>query len=153
MALKITKKILKMSSQEVILGVVFVIYFILGYPVPEPLAEMLDSGAGKFVVVVIAIMLFLAVNPIIGVLGVLVALDLLRKSGEATGTTAMAKYSPSEQQKAQDLNKFNQFPYTLEQEMVSIRTLKQDVSPSPAAYKPVLENDHNASPVNAMDVI
>jgi hypothetical protein len=150
MAFKITKKILKMSSQEVFLGVLFVIYFVLGYPVPEPLADMLDSVLGKIMVVVIAIILFLAVNPIVGVLGVLVALDLLRKAGEATGSTAMAKYSPSEQQKAQDLNKFNQFPYTLEQEMVSIRTLKQDASPSPALYKPVLEDDHNASPVTLM---
>jgi len=150
MAFKITKKILKMSSQEVFLGVLFVIYFVLGYPVPEPLADMLDSVSGKIMVVVIAIILFLAVNPIVGVLGVLVALDLLRKAGEATGSTAMAKYSPSEQQKAQDLNKFNQFPYTLEQEMVSIRTLKQDASPSPALYKPVLEDDHNASPVTLM---
>ncbi len=150
MAFKITKKILKMSSQEVFLGVLFVIYFVLGYPVPEPLADMLDSVSGKIMVVVIAIILFLAVNPIVGVLGVLVALDLLRKAGEATGSTAMAKYSPSEQQKAQDLNKFNQFPYTLEQEMVSIRTLKQDASPSPALYKPVLEDDHNASPVTSM---
>ena len=139
-----------MSSQEVFLGVLFVIYFVLGYPVPEPLADMLDSVSGKIMVVVIAIILFLAVNPIVGVLGVLVALDLLRKAGEATGSTAMAKYSPSEQQKAQDLNKFNQFPYTLEQEMVSIRTLKQDASPSPALYKPVLEDDHNASPVTSM---
>ena len=150
MAFKITKKILKMSSQEVFLGVLFVIYFVLGYPVPEPLADMLDSVSGKIMVVVIAIILFLAVNPIVGVLGVLVALDLLRKAGEATVSTAMAKYSPSEQQKAQDLNKFNQFPYTLEQEMVSIRTLKQDASPSPALYKPVLEDDHNASPVTSM---
>jgi len=150
MAFKITKKILKMSSQEVFLGVLFVIYFVLGYPVPEPLADMLDSVSGKIMVVVIAIILFLAVNPIVGVLGVLVALDLLRKAGEATGSNAMAKYSPSEQQKAQDLNKFNQFPYTLEQEMVSIRTLKQDASPSPALYKPVLEDDHNASPVTSM---
>jgi len=150
MAFKITKKILKMSSQEVFLGVLFVIYFVLGYPVPEPLADMLDSVSGKIMVVVIAIILFLAVNPIVGVLGVLVALDLLRKAGEATGSTAMAKYSPSEQQKAQDLNKFNQFPYTLEQEMVSIRTLKQDASPSPALYKPVLEDDHNASPVTSL---
>ena len=150
MAFKITKKILKMSSQEVFLGVLFVIYFVLGYPVPEPLADMLDSVSGKIMVVVIAIILFLAVNPIVGVLGVLVALDLLRKAGEATGSNAMAKYSPSEQQKAQDLNKFNQFPYTLEQEMVSIRTLKQDASPSPALYKPVLEDDHNASPVTSL---
>jgi len=34
--------------------------------------------------------------------------------------------------------------------MVSIRTLKQDASPSPALYKPVLEDDHNASPVTSM---
>ena len=140
MALKLSKKILKMSSQEVILGVLFVIYFVLGYPLPEALADLLDSVSGKLIVAITAILLLLAVNPIVGILGVLVAVDLLRKAGETTGSTA----------KAMDLNKFNQFPYTLEQEMVNIRTVKQPAPTSAPVYKPVLEDDHNASPINKL---
>ena len=150
MALKLSKKILKMSSQEVVLGVLFVIYFVLGYPLPEALADLLDSVSGKLIVAVTAILLLMAVNPIVGILGVLVAVDLLRKAGETTGSTALAKYSPSEKQKAMDLNKFNQFPYTLEQEMVNIRTVKHSAPTSAPVYKPVLENDHNAAPINKL---
>ena len=54
MALKLSKKILKMSSQEVILGVLFVIYFVLGYPLPEALADLLDSVSGKLIVAITA---------------------------------------------------------------------------------------------------
>ena len=49
-----------------------------------------------------------------------------------------------------DLNKFNQFPYTLEQEMVNIRTVKHAAPTSAPVYKPVLEDDHNAASINKL---
>ena len=150
-SLKTTLKgVTTMKSKEIVLGTLFVIYYILGYPVPETMAEGIDTLGGKVVVGVLAVSLFLAVNPLVGVLGLLVAFDLLRKSAEATGSNAMAAYLPSEEKKSSELNKYNQFPYTLEQEMVSLRTINTRASLPPSSYKPVLENDHNASPVSSM---
>lgn len=147
MAKRTNIKTLSMNSQEILLGVLFIVYFVLGYPIPPDLADVIDTPVGKLVVVFVVALLFLFVNPIIAVIGVLVAIDLIRRSEQSTGKYAMNKYLPSEKQKASNMNKFNQFPYTLEQEMVSIRTLKQQPINTPSSYKPVLENDHNASPV------
>jgi len=150
MAKPTNMKTLSMTSQEILLGVLFIIYFVLGYPVPNDLADVIDTPVGKLVVVIVVALLFLFVNPIIAVVGVLVAIDLVRRSEQSTGRYAMNTYMPSEKQKASNMNKFNQFPYTLEQEMVSIRTLKQPPINTPSSYKPVLENDHNASPITSI---
>ena len=147
---KTNKRMLTMKSQEIVLGVLFVIYFILGYPIPEPVADIISTTGGKVVVFAVALMLFLVVNPIVAVIGLLVAFDIIMNAQKASGKYAMDNYSPSEKQKAADLNKYNQFSYTLEQEMVAIRTLKQPGPAGPASFKPVLENDHDASPVTQM---
>ena len=146
--LKINAKTLKMNSKEIVLAMLFVVYFILGYPVPHMLAEVLDTFLGQVLVFFVVVLLFLSSNPIIGVLGLLVAIDLLRRSAQTTGSDVMAKYLPSEQSKMSEFNAYNQFPETLEQEMVKIRTVNKDVTLPPASYKPVLEDDHNASKVS-----
>ena len=141
-------KMFKMNSQEAILGGLFVVYFILGNPVPEPLAELLDGLVGKIVLLVAVIMLFVTTNPLIGILGLMVAIDLMKKSGVTTGTTGASMFLPSEQKKSSMLNTYNQFPYTLEQEMVALRTVKRDNGNYPeSSFKPLLEDDHGASPV------
>ena len=136
-----------MQSQEILLGTLFVIYFILGYPVPEPLAELISSMGGNIVVGLIALSLFFLVNPVIAIIGLLVAVDLIMKSNVVMGKPAMQQYMPSEKQKESDLNKFNQFPYTLEQEIVALRTVKQPAITTQPSFKPMLESDGNAASV------
>ncbi len=136
------------SLNHVILGFIFIIFLIMGYPVPKTLATFIDTLFGKTIVIVLALILFVSVNPILGVLGILVAFDLIRRSGIATGTTAMKKFLPSELGKSSDMTAFNQFPYTLEQEMVKIRTVNKDPKiNSPASYQPILVTDDNAASV------
>ena len=140
----------KTQSSHVVLGIIFIIYLIMGYPIPETLADMIDTIYGKIIVYVIALTLLVSVNPVLGVLGLFVAFDLIRRSEIATGRTALLKFGSSEKQKMGDLTAFNQFPYTLEQEMVKLRTINKDPPfESPASYKPMLLATADASPVSA----
>lgn len=140
----------KTQSSHVVLGIIFIIYLIMGYPIPETLADMIDTIYGKIIVYVIALTLLVSVNPVLGVLGLFVAFDLIRRSEIATGRTALLKFSSSEKQKMGDLTAFNQFPYTLEQEMVKLRTINKDPPiESPPSYKPFLLATSDASPVSA----
>lgn len=143
-------KMFKLNSQEALLGGLFLVYFILGNPVPEALGEFLAGGlAGKAVLLVAVALLFMTATPLIGVMGLLVAIDLVRKSGDSTGSVAASMFLPSEEKKASTLNSFNQFPYTLEQEMVALRTVKRDNGNYPeSSFKPLLENDHGALSVS-----
>ena len=140
----------KTQSSHVVLGIIFIIYLIMGYPIPETLATMIDTIYGKIIVYVIALTLLVSVNPVLGVLALFVAFDLVRRSEMATGSTALLKFGSSEKQKMGDLTAFNQFPYTLEQEMVKIRTINKDPPiESPPSYKPMLLATADASPVSA----
>lgn len=140
----------KTQSSHVVLGIIFIIYLIMGYPIPETLADMIDTIYGKVIVYVIALTLLVSVNPVLGVLGLFVAFDLIRRSEIATGRTALLKFGSSEKQKMGDLTAFNQFPYTLEQEMVKLRTINKDPPiESPPSYKPFLLATSDASPVSA----
>ena len=89
-------------------------------------------------------------NPILAVLSLFVAFDLIRRSSAATGIDALQKYGPSEEKRTSQFSAFNQFPYTLEQEIVAKMApiAKSGSSLFQASYKPLLDNLHDASPLN-----
>jgi len=68
------------NVEEVILATLFVIYLIMGYPLPSNVNFFLNTLFGKILVISVCILLFVIANPIVSVLGFLVAFDLLAKS-------------------------------------------------------------------------
>lgn len=145
------KLVKKEHTGQLVLAVVFIIYLVMGYKTPESVANLVDTLVGKVVLFLIVISLFMYANPILAVLALFVAFDLLRRSSASTGLGALAKYAPTEEKKMSQFTAFNQFPYTLEQEVVNkmapiVRTGSTLV---PASYKPLLENLHDASPLNS----
>jgi hypothetical protein len=144
------KDLLKKEKMgQVLLSIVFIIYLIMGYKTPEVVANMVDNILGKTVVVIVAILLFSCCNPILGVLGLVVAYELIRRSEIKTGNHALRNYMPTEEKKASCLNAFNQFPYTLEQEMVSKMAPIQHTVSSDAPYVPILDNNYDATPISS----
>jgi hypothetical protein len=139
----------KKHIKDMMLVLVFSIYLVMGYPTPEPIAEVVDTLVGKLVIIFVVISLFVYANPIVGVLSLLVAFDLMRRSSLSTGIDALARYAPTESKKTSQFTAFNQFPYTLEQEVVKKMApiLHGGYSMNKATYKPTLEQQHNASPI------
>jgi len=139
----------KEHTGEFILIVLMIIYLILGLKTPEIIAVMVDNVIGKVVIILIVIYLFMHSNPILAVLAALVAFDLMRRSNDATGLGSLAAYAPSEKKKMSQFSAFNQFPYTLEQEVVAkmATIVRSGSSLSPASYKPLLDNLLDASPL------
>jgi len=139
-----------MKAPEIILTIVFIIYIVLGYDTPEPIANVLDTVLGKFAILIVLVYMFLNTNPILAVISLFVAFDLLRRSSIATGYNALMKYAPSEIKKTSQFTAFNQFPYTLEQEVVKQMApiVKTGSSLTKSSYTPMLENNYDASPIN-----
>jgi hypothetical protein len=137
----------KQHIGELVLAILFIIYLIMGYKTPEPVANLVDTLVGKIVIFIIVIYLFSNANPILAVLSLFVAFDLIRRSSAATGIDALKKYAPTEEKKMSQFSAFNQFPYTLEQEVVAKMApiMKSGSSLSQASYKPLLDNLHDAS--------
>lgn len=146
------KELLKKDhTGEFILIVLIIIYLILGLKTPEIIAIMVDNVIGKVAIILIVLYLFLHANPILAVLAALVAFDLMRRSNDATGLGALSAYAPSEKKKMSQFTAYNQFPYTLEQEVVAKMApiVRSGSSLNPPSYKPLLENLYDASPVNS----
>ena len=135
---------------ELVLVVLFIIYLIMGFKTPEVVAGIVDTLVGKIVIFITIIYLFIHANPILAVLALLVGFDLIRRSSMATGIDALQKFAPSEEKKSSQFTAFNQFPYTLEQEVVAkmAPVMKSGSSLSQASYKPLLDNLYDASPLN-----
>jgi hypothetical protein len=140
----------KENMSQLSLAILFIIYLIMGYKTPEPLANLVDSLVGKIVIFIMVIYIFMNANPILAVLSLFVAFDLIRRSSAVTGIDALKKYLPTEEKKSSQFTAFNQYPYTLEQEVVKKMApiVQSGSSLSKASYKPLLDNLYDASSIN-----
>ena len=137
------------SLGQVILALIFLIYLIGGYKTPNAIVDIIDSDTGRLIITIVAFGFFLSVHPILGILGLLVAYELIRRS--VGYETSAVMYIPSEAKKTGQLTAFNQFPYTLEQEMVTKMVPQQPSSiiTTPPSFVPSVENTHDASMVSS----
>jgi len=135
----------KYVSQNV-LTLLFIIYLILGLNTPKPIAQIIDTLVGKIVVILLAIYLFIYTNPILGVIGFFVAYDLIRRSSVSTGNFGIDNYLPTEETKQAKMSSYNQYPYTLEQEMVKkmVPVVTKDMTT--ASYVPMTDDVYDAAP-------
>jgi hypothetical protein len=147
----------KKHMGELSLVILMIIYLIMGFKIPDQVVSMVDNMVGRTFIILIVIYLFMNANPILAVVAALVAFDLLRRSsgntGSDVGLASLASYAPSEEKKVSQFTAFNQFPYTLEQEVVAKMApiVRSGTSITPASYKPVLDNLHDASPLSGSD--
>ena len=144
----------KRNMGQLLLCILFVIYLIMGYKTPNNLAAMVDTMWGKVIIVVLALMLFANSNPVLGVLGLLVAYEFIVRSSHMIGASALAGAYPTEAYKWSPFSQENQFPMTLEQEVVKNMTpMVNSASNGPATFKPILDPQYDAAPVNYNGVI
>jgi hypothetical protein len=139
----------KKHMPELVLSALLALYLVMGYQVPEGVATMIDSTIGKIVVVVIALMLFAYSNPVLGILALLVAYQLIKGASVKTGMAGLEEYYPTEAKKWSPFTPTHQFPYTLEQEVVKkMTTQKFNTEYVKAPFRPTLDDTHDASPLN-----
>jgi len=139
----------KKHMPELFLSALFVLYLVMGFKLTDLVASMIDSTIGKIVVIVIALMLFAYSNPILGILALLVAYQLIKGASVKTGMAALEEYYPTEAKKWTPFTPTNQFPYTLEQEMVKkMATQKFNTEYVKAPYRPTLDDTYDAAPLS-----
>ena len=139
----------KKHMPELVLISLFVLYLVMGYQMPEQAARIIDSTIGKILIVLVALMLFGYSNPILGILALLVAYQLIKGSGIKTGMAGLEEYYPTEAKKWSPFTPTHQFPYTLEQEIVkNMTTQKFNTEYVKAPFRPILDDTHDASPLS-----
>ena len=137
------------SQTEISLLVIFVIYLILPIQMPDLISGAIDSPLGMLSIFIITVYLFFNANPILAVVYVFVAYELLRRSSRTTGRTTIVTYTPSQIKKDAQMAAMNPVQKeTLEEEVVDKMAPigRSDMSVFTASeYKPVAENVGSAS--------
>jgi hypothetical protein len=125
-------------KHELLLTVLLVLYLVLNAPTPDVIAPYVDTPLGNIVVVLVALSFFTHSHPLVGVLGLFAAYMLIRRSSSSSAIEAYIANSPSEQRKSEELSAFNQFPVTLEEQMVALRAPLADteVGSATASFYP-----------------
>jgi uncharacterized membrane protein (DUF485 family) len=109
------------SPLEVILFVIFVVYIVFSVPTPSWLASMINSNFGMGIIFIMTLYMFLFTTPILGILSIFVAYELLRRSSVvSTETSSIIQYTPTQIEKDEYIVKLNPLKVeTLEEEVVA----------------------------------
>ena len=149
--LKKNDSVNKIMNGQTLLFILFVIYIIFNIPTPEPIATMIDSTFGYVIIIVLFSFMAVNLNPLVTLVGIFAIYLLFKRSSISTGSLAMTKFLPSENIKTQHLSAFNQFPVTLEEEVVQrMAPLQSGPAMGPKSFTPVLNDLHNATNVNSL---
>jgi hypothetical protein len=146
---KLLNKLKAERKEHLVFVVLLIIYILLDIQLPTFLVNVVDTIYGKVILYLLALHVFLNVNKVAGVLAFVAAYTMIRRASMQRGTFAIRNYLPSEESKVMDFAKFNDYPYTLEEEEVSrMAPLVRNETSSGSDFKPVLDEIHNASPTN-----
>jgi hypothetical protein len=127
--------------------------FIVADPnVPTVVDELVDTLLGKVIVIGGALALLFA-HPLIGALGIVAAYRLISQSHSPAPSppSSMRRSSPLSivpSTQSQGLNAFNQFPMTVEEEVIQKMIPTTAGNLPPATFKPVLDKLHDAARLN-----
>jgi hypothetical protein len=137
---------LSASPLEVILFVVFVAYLVFQPSTPPILSPFIDNLAGTIIVISIALYMFLYMHPILGVLGIFVAYELIRRT--STKTIAMVQYTPEQPKKDLEMKRMNPpKEKTLEESMVDKMAPIGNGGEIVTDFAPISDNVYGASMV------
>ena len=163
--MKLANRVIKKEeSHQVFLTVIFVIYILFDIQLPDILANMVSSVTGNIIVALIALYLFAYTNPILGILGLIVAYLMVHRSTHKNSSRAAKLAGLSEESKLSNMIKYNnnvdytnkdEPPETLEQEMVGkmVHMESDDTMKGESEYKPVLSQNSYAAPIDYEGVV
>lgn len=143
-------KVLKSLTQlEMVLLIVFIVYIVLPIQTPNFIAGSVDSPLGMLVIFIVTVYLFFNVNPIVAVVYVFVAYELIRRSSNKPGRVNIVNYTPSQTIKNAEMKEMNPpKKSSLEEEVVEKMAPigHSDISVyTNSSFKPIAENVGTAS--------
>jgi hypothetical protein len=139
----------KYSFIEILLFIIFVSYLIFPIKTPFFLAGMIDSTFGIIGIFVVIIYLFFYANPILAILYIFVAYELIRRSSEVTGRVSVIQYAPSQARMNAKLVEMNPVKSTtLEEDVIrNMAPIPHSGEPVETTFRPVAEYIHGGSSV------
>jgi len=140
-----TLKTIKKEKLEHIAILFMIVFIVADMKVPAPLAILFDSMIGRLLLSVGAISL-LYVHTLVGVFALIFVYILIHRSYKQSDVYNLKKFVPSQAKKDRYLSAINQFPTTLEEEIVNSQVpLVKNGPLTSGNYKPISNDLHNAA--------
>jgi ABC-type multidrug transport system fused ATPase/permease subunit len=111
------KEMKNIRADTAILSVLMLYFIVMGVNLPRYVAHIIDSPFGKLFLVIMVLMLFMR-SVFLGILGMILAFDLIRQAEQQTGTAQERLFLPNDDDKGRVFTALNQFPDTIEEEIV-----------------------------------
>jgi len=147
-------KMVEKDMHHYILAALLAVFIVSDMSVPHVLNELIDTLLGKILVIGGALALLFA-HPLLGALGLIAAYRLIRNSEQSHVYTAFGapavvpRATRGERVKLRNLTAMNQFPPTVEEEVIRKMLPSAPRNLSPPKFKPVLGKLYDAARVNA----
>lgn len=130
------------SPLEIFLFILFVVYIVFSIPTPNFIVPLIDNPLGLGIIIITTLYLFLYTTPILGILSIFVAYELLRRSSKITGQTQIIDYTPTQIKKDQYMKEMNPPTHvvSLEEEVITQMAPIGKSDPSTyidTSYKPI----------------
>jgi len=138
-----------LSNLEVSILVIFAFYLATPVQTPEMLTPFVDAPLSMLGMFILAIYLFFNANPLVAILYIFVAYELLRRTSNITGRAELVRYTPSQikkdaQMKAMNPTKARSLEEDVVEQMAPVG--HSDVSVyTTTSFKPVAEKIGTAS--------
>jgi len=135
------------NIQEIILACLLVVYLVLNNPLPQNVAKFINTPFGKFFVVAVSLVLFFMSNPVLGVLGFLVAFDLIVKASQHNTT-----YDVTNNNSRLQMQQINEDVIEMQNQSLEHFVIKKmapipySSTPVPIVY-PLVDNLYDAKPL------
>lgn len=147
--MKLLKLIPSFKPVEIVLLVLFILFLVMPMPMPRMVANAICSPLGMAGLLLAALYLFFSVHPVVAVLFVFVAYELMNRSSEEKEKMKIADPTPTQRVKDAKMKKMNPpKKTTLEEEVVDKMAPigHSDMSVYTAStFKPVAEDVGSAS--------
>ena len=90
------------DKRHYVLAAILAIFIVMDIKVPPGVANLVDTIVGKVVVIMIGLSL-MGVNPLVGVLGVIAAYELIRRSSSSSNIFSSFDFIPNEESKSNEI--------------------------------------------------
>jgi hypothetical protein len=134
---------------EIATVIVFIIYIVFPIKTPAQFAPYIDHPMGMIIILMGVLYLFFSCNPVLGVVSLFVAFELLQRSSQITNRVPMIQYGSTESKRMREMVQMNPEPVrTLEEEIIAEKApidLSKPIVYTQSSYKPIYENIGGAS--------
>jgi hypothetical protein len=136
---------------EIGMLIIFVVYLVMDIYPPDALASYLDTSLGMVGILLVTLYVFINYHPILGVVFLFVAYEIVRRSARVNNRVPMIQYTPSQLKKDAELAEMNPpVPTTLEEEVIEKMApvgRSSLITYTMSEYKPVASDIHGASTI------